>query len=404
MEAAIAGYESGIISYSPFYTLIWAGRIVDRCPDHTSFTKDRKERLDRYLALYGEGWFWYEPPLTEEGGDLGRAPSMGKMKKGICLQNKTTWRRKSDGVGHYRIVMGFRRRREAVARGGHQASPATPTSLPQFPRIRPVRARPEDRRLIESDPDGPRLFFDMLLDCGATLPCLFTSDLLKLGINPQQYAAQAARVIATAESVSTMKIYELDVCVYPPHEPSEEEDEILAATIPVVILGHVASSDGHPETAPDRLSGLLPFHMCYFSSAPGRFQMWMGKNRRDVLGAGRLPGQMRLSSWKKNIPLLETTMLGTVIGTPQRVVFEHDLPDGSVVRDRDEGFESVIVTAPPGVDIDDADSQSSDLQVIHVLRSPSVTPGATWHQVRGEKKSAPRATETSKWVRKEGQS
>lgn len=409
LDAAIAGYESGAIPYSSSYTLIWAGRIVDRCPDHASFTRDRKERLDRYFARYGEGWFWYEPPLIEDGRDIARAPSMGRIKKGVCLENKNEWRRKTDNMGHYRLTMGFRRRREAVAREHHRRPSLFLPGLPQqLGRIQSAQSGAPARRPVEADPDGPRIFFDMLLDSGATLPCLYSDDLATLGIDPRVYAAQGVRTIATAESVSAMKIYELDACVYPPGDasdqqsswPAEGHGDILGGTVPVVILGGQATSDGQPEVAPDRLSGLLPFHVCYWSSAPGNFKIWLGKDRRDVLGAGRLPGQMRLASWKKHTPLLEKTLLETMAGTPRRAVFEHQLPNGSVVRDEDEGPGSVIVAGPRGVNLDDPDAKAEGIRVLQVLRAPTTALDATWarphspRSPRAEKKSVARSRRT----------
>lgn len=60
---AIDGYRSGRIGYSKHYTLIWAGKIVDRADTYSEFAIGRKERLDRYAKIYGPHWLWFESPL-----------------------------------------------------------------------------------------------------------------------------------------------------------------------------------------------------------------------------------------------------------------------------------------------------------------------------------------------------
>lgn len=355
IEAAISGYESGDILCSSSYTIIWAGQIVDRCSDYASFVADRDERLDRYFAEYGEGWLWYEPPLSGDRGDVLRGPS-AVLKKGVCLEDRKIWRDKSENMGHYRLTMGFRRRKAAVAREAGGAAP--------WPR-RSSRSSRKSRGSItvpsNPDPDGPRIFFEMLLDSGATLPCIYEADLAKLQIDPKNYAAQGARLIATAENVSRMKMYELDVGVYSADGSSlvtsdrpiwPSEPDVLGGIVPVVALAGTAHSDSSPNSAPDRLSGLLPFHVCYWSSAPGNFKMWLGEDRREVLGAGRLPGQMRLAAWK--VPGNCPDWLDQELRTPERVVFEHNFSEGAdwVLRDTDEALGSVIVSGPRGMNLD----------------------------------------------------
>ncbi|KAL2255717.1 hypothetical protein VTK26DRAFT_2824 [Humicola hyalothermophila] len=237
IEAAIAGYESGGILYSDSYTLIWAGRIVDRCPDYDSFTVDRNARLNRYEAEHGPGWLWYEPPLSGGEGTV-RGPSV-LMKKGMCLENKPDWRQRSENIGHYRILMGFRRRKERVARDppasrsagqrwadlsrlckNKRCSASTPA--PGAAEAPPPKRRGDNKKNPHGfpetvpDPDGPRVFLEMLLDSGATFPCIFGGDLAKMRIDPHRYAAQSARKIATADSVVRMRVYELDVGIYAP--------------------------------------------------------------------------------------------------------------------------------------------------------------------------------------------
>ncbi|KAK0731406.1 hypothetical protein B0H67DRAFT_639809 [Lasiosphaeris hirsuta] len=380
IEAAISGYESGGIPYSSSYTIIWAGQIVDRCSDYASFASDRDERLDRYFAEYGEGWLWYEPPLSGDSGDILRGPS-AVLKKGVCLEDRKIWRDRSENMGHYRLTMGFRRRKAAVARETTGAAPRThkPSSSSR---------KPSGSIVVPSSPDsdGPRIFFEMLLDSGATLPCIYEDDLAKLQIDSKNYAAQGARLIATAENVSKMRMYELDVGVYaadgsslvtrdPPIWPSEPD--ILGGTVPVVALAGTAHSDASPNAAPDRLSGLLPFHVCYWSGTPGSFKLWLGEDRREVLGAGRLPGQMRLAASKVPHNQTPPSLLGArldwldkELGTPERVVFEHKFREDAdwVLRDTDEGQGSVIASVPWGTILNAPNTKAKGGQMFGTAR------------------------------------
>jgi hypothetical protein len=285
----------------------------------------------------------------------------------------------------------------------------------------------------------------MLLDSGATLPTLFEADLPKLGIDRALYPAQSARTVNTADSVLYARVYELDVAVLggdggmmggggggggvgvekkknkteraarqnetsPPSTPSTPP----TCTIPVLIFAG-ASSDLPPSTStnpstpattttttsdhvPDRLSGLLPFHVCYLSGAPGTFKLWMGADRRDVLGAGRLPGLMRYGevlgdadAHAANHPAATTergrrlpaaTKLkleawrAHALKTPERVIFEHDFPDsaggggggGGVFRDEDVGDGNVIMRGPRGTNFDNLDAKTEGVQVLRIKR------------------------------------
>jgi hypothetical protein len=334
ITAAITGYTTGGIPCSTSYTLLWAGHIVDRCPSHARFTQDRAARLDRYTALHGPGWLWYEPPLS--------GPPTITAKKAICLENQVTWRRQTDNMGHYQITMGFRRRKAAVSR-----TAPTPTSSPS-----PARRHPKHKPPTVSDPDGPAIFWSVLLDSGATFPCLFEGDLSRLGISRHTYAAQSCRTIATADDAKIMRTYDLDVTISSPISaatPSKEITTLGTVTISVVALPGSAPDDASdPASAPDRLSGIIPFHMAYVSSVPYEFKIWMGTERRDVLGAGRFPGRKLDSSAGALIRPHAAPLETAGLGTPTRVVFEHKLADGSmlVVRDDEEGLGSLVVSGP----------------------------------------------------------
>ncbi|KAK4039851.1 hypothetical protein C8A01DRAFT_16211 [Parachaetomium inaequale] len=449
IEAAIAGYESGAIPYSDSYTLLWAGHIVDRCPSFDSFTNDRSARLDRYVAEHGPGWLWYEPPLSAGSGTM-RGPTI-VAKKGFCLESKHSWRQGTENMGHYNIRMGFRRRKDNVARGGaqQQQSPFTthhtsrvttsqppnhhhpapggglggggPTTLP--PSIRTQTIPQPDTSLpgkTTPDPDGPRIIWNMLLDSGATLPTLWTGDLPKLGIDATRYAAQSARRVNTADSSLVSRVYELDVRVFggdesaplglfpPPSGPrhptygvagavndtetetdDEEEPPSLSCTIPVLVFpgGSKDLSTSSDANVPDRLSGLLPFHVCYLSGAPGSFKLWMGEDRVDVLGTGRLPAMMRYGEilgggggggatqeWEraKRLPASTATRLthwrSQGLKTPDRVIFEHDLDADGVLREEDVGHGNVIMRGPKGANFDNTNTKAEGVVVLHIGR------------------------------------
>ncbi|KAL2165323.1 hypothetical protein VTH06DRAFT_620 [Thermothelomyces fergusii] len=402
IEAAMAGYRTGAIPYSDSYTILWAGRIVDHCPDYPSFTRDREARITRYAAEYGPGWLWYEPPLMQGQANV-------VAKRGFCLESKASWRQPTENMGHYRIQMGFRRRKTNRLTSPVRTSQAR--TIPQPSTSAPGRTAP--------DPDGPRIIFSVLLDSGATFPTLWESDLPALGIDPDRYAAQSARRVHTADSTLVSRIYELDVSVlggidddddnnndnsrstshgplprtgsrakagtHPdPTNPSGDSSSTTAArttalscTIPVLVFpgaSREANTTAQADGVPDRLSGLLPFHMCYLSGAPGSFRLWMGDRRRDVLGAARLPGAMRYGEVlgaagdyhdhdhhhdqnqnhqqqtqsqgeeeeeeeeKKKDKLAR--LLSRCRGTPERVIFEHELgPDPDPGSGSGSGFD-----------------------------------------------------------------
>ncbi|KAL2136613.1 hypothetical protein VTI74DRAFT_2642 [Chaetomium olivicolor] len=383
IEAAIAGYESGAIPYSDSYTLIWSGRIVDTCADYDSFTTNRSTRLDRYAAEYGPGWLWYEPPLSGREGTI-RGPSI-QINKALCLDNKADWRRESDNAGHYRIQMGFRRRKHLVARDNKSQSyshkPNIQSRMPHLPISGRITSapppKPEYFEVASSstrDPDGPRVFWETLLDSGATFPCLFGPDVQLLGINPKTYAAQSSRTVCTADGTIDSVIYELDVGVYDgrggtllTHNPdrprfsrrSDEEQEgedggddddddgndrrTLGCTTPVVILRGSAPDimPANSRVAPDRLSGMLPFQVCYATSAPGQFKLWLGERRCEVLGADRFPGHVRWGEIKGALRdddcdddkgekrIWSARMKKHRLMEARKIVFEHDFADGS---------------------------------------------------------------------------
>ena len=168
-------------------------------------------------------------------------------------------------------------------------------------------------------------------------------------------------------------------------QEADDEDEFDApsCTIPVLVFPGESKDLGGGDHVPDRLSGLLPFHVCYLSGAPGTFKLWMGEDRRDVLGAGRLPDMMRYGEIlgatqagekSKRVPASTTLKLAQWrnqgLKTPERVIFEHDLTDDpeGVLRDEDVGDGNAIMRGPRGTDFDNIDTQADGVQVLHIGR------------------------------------
>jgi hypothetical protein len=89
IRCVMKGYNSGAITYSTYYTLIWAGRIVDIVSHYNEFTRDRSARLDRYFGIYGPGWFFYEIPLKVHPSIK---PQMGVQLHSNVATASTLWK------------------------------------------------------------------------------------------------------------------------------------------------------------------------------------------------------------------------------------------------------------------------------------------------------------------------
>lgn len=301
IRAAIEGYRSKEIPYSDNYTLIYAGHIVDFCPTYRSFCEDRQERLDRYFARFGPGWLWHEPPLSGTGvGPL--------AKKGACLDR--SYSKASYNIGAYYICMRFTVDRSMITRGEKPFDAAT------------------DKRLAQQE-------FRTLLDSGATFPVLLDKDLRKMGVDLRWHPAQGITNLATLNAVEGYRFYEMTVsardndgstivgegelAVWP------DELRILGGLYPVCVN---PAPTTRKATSADRLSGLIPFEACYMSSAPTMRRIWIGEDRRDVLGSSRMPPHMRYDSGKMLNVLIPDATLETIRSetrTPDRVIFEHRL-------------------------------------------------------------------------------
>ncbi|KAK7419165.1 hypothetical protein QQX98_003504 [Neonectria punicea] len=346
IRAAIDAYEDGRIPCWDKWTLIYAGRVVDHCPTYESFTVDRHERLDRYFEDHGSGWLWFERPL---------APKSNTQPEHLLA---ATWANPSkhrfDGWNGppdiTNITMGFRRLRIF-----HSRQPRPKDTQPDMSESRrvlagsigkPFRFKPKHTGMSKREMEGmhwsvyddqhaPRCFFLMHLDSGASIPSLHRCDLPMLGIDLNVYAPQSDMTMGVVGGQIRAPILEMrvDVCRHngqslvgvDPVWPKERRE--LGGIIPVSILpdpkGSNASRNGltaeelkirqergedvsektlanrenhHNET---RLSGMVPFQVCYHTGVPGK-PMWFGEDRRDVLTTERMPGQYRFE-WHKSL-------------------------------------------------------------------------------------------------------
>lgn len=322
IRAALQGYASGEIEYSDNFTLIYAGHIVDVCPTYQSFCVDRSERLRRYAEKYGEGWLWSEPPLAGPANEV-------LAKKGLCLDRETS---SSFGIGHYAIHLNFMVDKRKVMSEGRRSTREIlgGTNLHSGSYANEVRAH-----------------LKTLLDSGATVPMLHANDLDQLKIDMKWYSAQGVVGTNTANGKTNNRYYEMYVSVCTEDGTSivgqsnpvtwPSEPSALGGFLPVIIAG--SRRHGKQVKYTDRLSGLLPFDASYVSSAPTMGRIWLGEDRRDVLGASRFPGHLRYDADKVlNIPYpqrLDGIRVGTE--TPDAVVFAHHLKNspGSQFIDTD---------------------------------------------------------------------
>ncbi|KAI3324856.1 hypothetical protein HD806DRAFT_543434 [Xylariaceae sp. AK1471] len=311
IKAAIEGYETGQIPYSHNFTLIYAGCVVDICPTYHSFCEDRSARLDHYFAEHGPGWLWQEPPLASPGsGAVG--------KKGLCLDRN--FDRDKYHIGHYQVNMEFAIRRDKVSRGKSLAYPLQ-------------KGGSTTMKMQNGDASCQ---LETLLDSGATFPMIFESDLPRLNINLTKYPAQGVEDVQIVGGIEKFRFYEMHVSVCSKEGNSivglgdeavwPAEPRTLGGIYPVMAmegLGKGANVDQH------RISGLVPFDVCYMSSAPSMARIWIGEDRRDVLGTSRLPAHLRFDTNKKFVfdyPQ-EFEKLRKAARTPDRVIFFHEFPD-----------------------------------------------------------------------------
>ncbi|KAI1138274.1 hypothetical protein F5Y05DRAFT_404448 [Hypoxylon sp. FL0543] len=319
IRAAIQGYQSGEIPYSSNFTLIYAGHIVDFCPTYQSFCEDRQARLDRYYAKFGPGWLWHEPPLAESRFEA-------LAKKGLCLRRQR--KRSNYNIGHYPVYQRFTVNKGFVMKAG----------------VKPHRDAVDDSQPFANPAS---CVLETLLDSGATYPILPADDLEHFGITMKWYPAQGIMRLATITGKATRRFFEMHVSVCSETGKSLVGDQAVWPQEPQV--GGLCPVMINPKTKDgvvgylDRISGMLPFESCYMSSAPTTYEFWLGEDRRDVLGARRLPAHLRWSPektvWMKYSK--EFASLRQSARTPDQVIFIHHLDE--------EGKRTLVDQDWPGV-------------------------------------------------------
>ncbi|KAH7179657.1 uncharacterized protein B0J16DRAFT_374666 [Fusarium flagelliforme] len=386
IRAAINAYRTEQIRCWDKWTLLYAGHLADSCPSYESFTHDREERLDRYYSQYGEGWLWYEPPLAPRGSNqteqlMAATWAQPSAESGPLTEHRPfSW---NISMGFQR-VMGFHSREtRSLHKPGHKKNGKVllyPTKLREFGRDE------TDRCFVEDDEDdetgAPRVCFKMLLDSGATHPSLHGTDLQYLGIDKKTYPAQTHISISTADSSSAVaRVYEMriDVCRHngeslvgdDPVFPNERRQ--LGGIAPVMVLVQYTDDESEPLSewyekalkngedvseeamakrskggVESRLSGMIPFQVCYFAGAPGKSGFWFGEDRRDILGADRMPGQRR---WELHLPAKGAKRPEEVehLDRPT-VIFEHKGRDFKLLdADSREDSSTSLLTIEDGV-------------------------------------------------------
>jgi len=314
LRGAIAAYKSGEIRYSKHFSILYAGKVVDTAVDYASFVKDRQERLDRYEKAHGPHWLFYEAPLDVHPDTK---PTM--MMATATLDRAQTW----SNLGPYHIQQGFWKRYDYVNR--------MPTMIHSVP-VEFEREFWSDRGRVACQDPGPNLAFRSLLDTGSTYPSLYREDFERLAIDDRRYSCQAVQILNTANGPVTSRIFELFVSVLDNNKRQlvdpddcvwEYHSKYLGGLCPVVEMKGTIQYDDAGRERCTRLSGLLPFLACYVSSTPTVDALFLGEDRKDVLGYHRMPGQKK---WDIAIPPAKDRTLERTghdkFGEP-RVIFNH---------------------------------------------------------------------------------
>jgi hypothetical protein len=282
--------------------------------------------------MYGDGWLWYEAPL---------APKGNYQPEQLMA---ATWAQPSGFSGvlseyhshAWAIHMGFQRVKGFHSRVASRLNDPDRMKngkvLLYQTRMREYGSPGRGTCFVEDDSTAPRVCFKMQLDSGATHPSLHNTDMDYLGIDRKTYPAQTHATVATANSATVAAMYEIrvDICRHNGESLVGEEPVFpndrrqLGGIVPVMVLVESTEDQSEPlaewhkealkngedvsEEAmaaryrgedESRLSGMLPFQVCYFAGVPGASTFWFGEDRRDVLGADRMPGQQRWERHKK---------------------------------------------------------------------------------------------------------
>ncbi|KAI9739653.1 MAG: hypothetical protein M1834_006371 [Cirrosporium novae-zelandiae] len=357
IKCAIEAYQSGEIEYSKQYTLIWAGKIVDRADTYGDFVRDRHERLDRYEKEYGAHWLWWEPPLDVQPEARPKAMRSLEIER---TQAPNTF-------GLYYINLGFKRlegwvTRFAVSNRDPRLQMETPaavtaatrpsttanTSLPSIPLSgswtqeetdRLTALFGDNRQQVYVDGNGPRLTFTTLLDSGATFPFLNYEDMMALGIDIFMDCPQSYAEVETSNGLANRPLYELMVEVLDnygnsltgilPRHPGS--GHYIGGVTPVYVPDTFAKKPLIPSELPyvTRLSGILPFLAPYITSVPAKNLLIMGEDRCDVTGLHRFPP---CSRWVTGYPDAPEDRSSWLQYDNPKITFSHRNDD---IRDED---------------------------------------------------------------------
>lgn len=192
---------------------------------------------------------------------------------------------------------------------------------------------PQDQRPPENPKSTAHL--KTLLDSGATFPVLPIADFKHLEVDLRWLSAQGVTKIITATESVIRRFFELHVSICTPEGQSlvgagkdavyPDSERTLGGLCPVII-DHTKSSKTRWS---DRLSGMAPFEFCYISSTPTAMEIWLGEDRRDVLGARRMPSLARYDpqvDLEIDVPKYFDD-LRRLAPTPEEVIFKHHFID-----------------------------------------------------------------------------
>ena len=332
IEGSIRAYEDGEIGYTSHYTTLYAGKVVDTAPNYGSFVGDRQERLDRYFEAHGPHWIWFEPPLKVD------PEAKPKMLGSVALHRLDSY----TNLGAWHVTQGFWKRSKWVRRMKATANVA-------LSHLEPMFEKQADGRVFCQDA-GPKQAFRSILDSGATYPSLYQADFQKLMIDEHNYAAQSVETLDTPNGVMYSRLFELFVCVLDGnrrqlvdanHCAHPYYAKYLGGLCPVAEVQGVVKYDVTGHEISQRLSGLLPFLACYISSTPSRNTMYLGEDRKDVLGSHRMLGARKWDIAMPTCPPSDISDTERAYGDP-KTTFSHR--QGQIVDqdDPDMDFASTI--------------------------------------------------------------
>ncbi|KAG0645695.1 hypothetical protein D0Z07_8766 [Hyphodiscus hymeniophilus] len=313
IEGAICAYQSGEIGYTSHYTILYSGKVVDTAPNYGSFVTDRQERLDRYHAAHGPHWIWYEPPLKVD------PEARPAMFGSTALHRIDSY----SNLGAWHVTQGFWKRSGWVNRMSGTAKIAPSALEPRFQKLPDGKVYCQDA--------GPKQAFRSVLDSGATYPSLHASDFQKLMIDESNYAAQSVETLNSANGVMYSRLFELFVAVLDDKQRNLVDDnhcahpwyaKYLGGLCPVAEVSTNISYDAEGREVPMRLSGLLPFVACYMSCTPTRNAMYLGEDRKDVLGSHRMPGHRKWDIALSSAPPVDMAEVLATYGDP-KTTFSH---------------------------------------------------------------------------------